>query len=107
MLALLIRPVARICQYPLLFREVQKHMQQHLQGRRASVGGDNQRLASGAQFTKVAGEMLDTIDQINEKARRTHPCCPYIPVHALTFPHTPYTSVYPLRLHTPYTLTLP
>ena len=90
MLALLIRPVARICQYPLLFREVQKHMQQHLQGRRASVGGDNQRLASGAQFTKVAGEMLDTIDQINEKARRTHPCmllhpcaCPYIPVHPL------------------------
>ena len=25
-LSLLIRPVARICQYPLLFREVQKHM---------------------------------------------------------------------------------
>ena len=105
MLALLIRPVARICQYPLLFREVQKHMQQHLQGQRASVGGDNQRLASGAQFTKVAGEMLDTIDQINEKARRTHPRMPLHPVHALTSPYTPHISLHPLRLHTPCTLT--
>lgn len=58
LLALLIRPVQRICQYPLHFREVSSHL---------AAGGIDE--AGAKQFNAVAESMQNTIAAVNEKVR--------------------------------------
>ena len=54
-LGLMIRPVQRVCQYPLLFREVLKHLQNDDPG--------------AADFARMVGQMEETIETVNEKVR--------------------------------------
>ena len=51
----MIRPVQRVCQYPLLFREVLKHLQNDDPG--------------AADFARMVGQMEETIETVNEKVR--------------------------------------
>jgi len=64
LLALLIRPVQRACQYPLLFREVTAHLLGS--GKKSSSAIDD---ASAAQFHSCAESMQQTIAELNEKVR--------------------------------------
>ena len=63
LLALLIRPVQRICQYPLLFLEVTSQLH-------GAAGGAIDQ-SSASHFNSVAESMQLTISAVNEKVSRS------------------------------------